>query len=79
MALNLCYCYLQLMGMIQNVKRAQGGHQKPSFKETLEAVYGYPITEQEAADALFSLTEFFKLLGNLDQEAHYQKLEDCHD
>ena len=53
---------------------AQERQNKPSFREVLEEVYGCSISAQEAEDAQFALTEFFKLLDVIDRErqAHEQ-------
>lgn len=54
--------------MLKTQKYAQERQNKLSFRELLEEVYGDPVSEQEAADAQFALTEFFKLLGAMDRE-----------
>jgi len=61
------------------MNHAQERQNKPSFREVLEEVYGHPVSEQEAADALFTLTEFFKLLDVMDREQHPQEQEVNHD
>lgn len=62
-----------MAGMTTNNCHAQEWQNKPSFSEVLEEVYGNPIPEQEAADARFALTEFFKLLDAMDVEQQAQK------
>ena len=54
--------------MFEMNQHAQEWQNKPSFREVLEAVCGHPVSEQEADDALYTLTEFFKLLGEIEQE-----------
>lgn len=61
-----------------NRKHAQEWQNKPSFREVLAAVYGHPVSDQEAADALFTLTEFFKLLDVMDREQNSSKQEADH-
>lgn len=60
------------------MNHAQERQNKPSFREVLEEVHGHPVSEQEAADALFTLTEFFKLLDVMDREQNPQEQESEH-
>lgn len=68
-----------MAGMKEDKCLAKEWQNKRSFKETLEAVCGHPVSEQEADDALYTLTEFFKLLGKIEQEQQAQKREEHHD
>ena len=64
--------------MKQNMNHAQERQNKHSFREVLAEVYGHPVSDQEAADALFTLTEFFKLLDVMDREQNSLKQEADH-
>lgn len=68
-----------MAGMIDNYQPAQEWQNKHSFREVLAEVYGHPVSDQEAADALFTLTEFYKLLDVMDREQHAQKQGGHHD
>ena len=57
-------------------KQAQHEQNKRSFKEVLEEVYGCPVSEQEAFDALFRLVQFFRLLDQMDREQQREKQND---
>jgi len=65
--------------MSNRKETAQERQNKTSFREVLAEVYGHPVSDQEAADALFTLTEFFKLLGVMDREQNSQEQEVNHD
>ena len=65
--------------MEQKMNHAQEWQNKHSFREVLAEVYGHPVSDQEAADALFTLTEFFKLLDVMDREQQAQKQGGHHD
>lgn len=71
-------CYSQHVGMPNKKDNAQERQNKHSFREVLAAVYGHPVSDQEAADALFTLTEFFKLLDVMDKEQNSLKQEADH-
>ena len=77
-ALNLGLFCSQHEGMSIEHNHAQEWQNKPSFREVLAAVYGHPVSDQEAADALFTLTEFFKLLDVMDREQNSLKQEADH-
>ena len=61
------------------MNHAQERQNKDPFKQILAAVYGHPVSDQEAADALFTLTEFFKLLDVMDREQQAQEQGGHHD
>jgi len=65
--------------MSNRKETAQERQNKPSFREELAEVYGHPVSDQESADALFTLTEFFKLLDVMDREQNSQEQEVNHD
>ena len=67
-----------MAGMTTENCHAQEWQNKPSFREVLAEVYGHPVSDQEAADALFTLTEFFKLLDVMDREQNSLKQEADH-
>ena len=67
-----------MAGMITNQQPANEWQNKHSFREVLADVYGHPVSDQEAADALFTLTEFFKLLDVMDREQNSSKQEADH-
>jgi len=56
-------------------KQAQHEQNKRSFKEVLEEIYGCPVSEQEAFDALFNLTELMMLLDQIDREQQRRKIK----
>lgn len=68
-----------MAGMTKHNRRAQKWQNKPSFREVLTEVYGDSVSAQEAADAQFALTEFFKLLDVMDREQRAQEQGGCHD
>lgn len=67
-----------MAGMTTENCHAQEWQNKPSFREVLEDVNGHPVSEQEAADAQFTLTEFFRLLDVMDREQNPQEQEADH-
>ena len=70
-------CLGLLLNITMKNKRKQAQHElnKRSFKEVLEEVYGCPVSEQEAFDALFNLTELMMLLDQMDREQQRRKLK----
>ncbi len=54
--------------MTKEINYAPDEQNKPSYREVLEEVFGQTFTEQEAQDALFTQTEFIRLLAQIEQE-----------